>query len=186
LFDVRNTVSKMGLISETFRRRAEVLRSLHPTHPILAQGKQAESIVAGHEECLYPCGPNSPFERLLKLDGKVLFFGVTEFHFTFHHYLEHLVSEDLPFPLYEKNAYVSEVIDNHGRLHSVKTYTFTKEAIRRRRVNVLFREMARRGQITRRKIGNTSVVLLKVADSVTCTMDLAHSGTYFYDLGKDA
>ena len=72
-FDVRKAVSRMGLVSETFRRRPGVLRSLHPTHPVLACGAKAEWIVSGHENCLYPCGPGSPFEKLLDLKGRCFF-----------------------------------------------------------------------------------------------------------------
>ena len=47
-FDVRRTPSMMGMVSEMFRRRADVLRSLHPTHPILARGPQAARFIDGH------------------------------------------------------------------------------------------------------------------------------------------
>ena len=80
----------MGLVSEYFRRRPDVVRSLHPTHPILVHGPDAEAIVAAHPACLYPCGPDTPFDRLLALDGKVVFFNVEFAVFTFFHYLEHL------------------------------------------------------------------------------------------------
>ena len=86
VFDVRKTASKMGLISETFRRRPGVVRSLHPTHPVLVYGPAAEAMVSGHEDCMYPCGPGSPYEKFMELNGRVLFYGVTEFHFTFHHF----------------------------------------------------------------------------------------------------
>ena len=37
-FDVRRTPSMMGMVSEIFRRRPNVRRSVHPTHPILVWG----------------------------------------------------------------------------------------------------------------------------------------------------
>lgn len=182
VFDVRNTPSKMGLVSEMFRRRSGVLRSLHPTHPVLACGPRADWIVSGHEDCRYPCGRGSPFEKLLELNGKVLFFGVTEFHFTFHHYLEDLVKDELPFALYEKEPYVVKVIDAKGEDRWVTTHAFTKEAISRRRVHILFDEMERRGQMARSRIGNTRMVLMTTSDSVACTRELARRGVYFYEM----
>lgn len=104
----------MGLISETFRRQPGVQRSLHPTHPVLAFGPRAQWIVADHETCLYPCGPGTPFEKLVELRAKILFYGVSEFHFTLHHYLEHLVKDELPFALYEAEPYAVNVIDAAG------------------------------------------------------------------------
>jgi aminoglycoside 3-N-acetyltransferase len=181
VFDVRKTPSRMGLVSETFRRRPGVLRSLHPTHPVLAYGPDAKWIVAGHEDCEYACGPQSPFEKLLDKDGKILFFGVTEFHFTFHHYLEHMVKDSLPFPLYEQQPYNVKVFDEQGQTRQIRTFVFTQEAIARRRVHVLFDELATRGLMKKARIGNTSVVLIKASDTVACTKDQAKRGIYFYD-----
>jgi aminoglycoside 3-N-acetyltransferase len=48
-FHVKKTVSMMGLVTEMFRRRRGTARSLHPTHPVLACGKNSEWITAGHE-----------------------------------------------------------------------------------------------------------------------------------------
>jgi aminoglycoside 3-N-acetyltransferase len=61
VFDMRKTISYMGLLSESFRRRSGVLRSQHPTHPILALGPKANWLVGDHGKCLYPCGIGSPF-----------------------------------------------------------------------------------------------------------------------------
>jgi aminoglycoside 3-N-acetyltransferase len=182
VFDVRKTASKMGLISETFRRMPGVVRSLNPSHPLLAFGPQAEWIVDGHERCLYSCGRGSPFEKLLELNGKVLFFGVSEFFFTFHHYLEDMIKDQLSFPLYETQPLEMNVIDAAGATRSVTTYAFTKEAISRRRVHKLFDELTRQGKMVRARIGNTPMVMLATADSVACTKALAAQGVYFYEM----
>lgn len=182
VFDVRNTPSKMGLVSETFRRRPGVLRSVHPTHPVLAHGPKAEWLVSGHEDCRYPCGPGTPFEKMLSLHGKVLFYGVTEYSFTFHHYLEDMVKDQLPFALYESQPYPITVIDGRGEARTREAYAFTREAITRRRVHILFDELDRRKQITRARVGNTGMVLMALADTVACTREQARQGIYFYDM----
>ena len=52
-FDVRKTPSMMGLVSAYFRRRAGVLRSLHPTHPVLATHRaQGQRSVFVDEGCI--------------------------------------------------------------------------------------------------------------------------------------
>ena len=58
-FDVRNTVSRMGIISEIFRRRPGVLRSANPLHPVLALGPRANWVIAGHDQVPYSCGRGS-------------------------------------------------------------------------------------------------------------------------------
>jgi aminoglycoside 3-N-acetyltransferase len=181
-FDVRSTPSMMGLVSEYFRRRENVVRSLHPTHPILACGARAEWIVAAHPDCLYPCGPATPFDRLLELDGKVLFFNVPFAVFTFFHYLEHLVEPDLPFRLYTDQPFHVPVIDRTGERRTVETFVFSEEAIRRRRFPVLERELRRRGLIHGRRLGNGRVEVIRVRDAVACVEDMRREGRYFYDL----
>jgi aminoglycoside 3-N-acetyltransferase len=54
IFDVLNTPSWTGIIPETFRKRPEAVRSLHPTHSVAAIGKKAREITANHEKCNTP------------------------------------------------------------------------------------------------------------------------------------
>ncbi len=181
-FDVRKTPSRMGMISELFRHRPGVLRSLHPTHPMLAYGPKAEWIVAGHEDCLYPCGPGTPFEKLALLNGKILFYYVGFVYLTFFHYLEHLVHKRLPFPLYTDKLYDVPVIDGSGKERIVKTYVFTPEVIKRRRFNRLERECWRRGVIRKSRVGATRLLLVETAEVIARTEDMVRRGVFFYRL----
>src|SRR6266571_4450992 len=70
--DVRRSASKMGLLSETFRRSTDVVRSLSPTHPLLAWGRESAAFLADHERALVPFGQGSPFAKLLERRGKIL------------------------------------------------------------------------------------------------------------------
>ncbi len=183
-FDVRKTPSMMGLVSEYFRRRAGVLRSLHPTHPVLALGPDAQAIVAGHEDCLYPCGPGTPFEKLADRDGKVVFLNVPFATFTFFHHLEHLVSAEMPFPLYTDAAFTVPVVDRRGQSRTVSTYAFSPDAIRRRRFDVLENGLRRRGLIRGGRVGATRIQMVRVRDAIDCTRDMLAKGQYFYDVAE--
>lgn len=182
IFDVRKTPSMMGLVSEYFRHRADVLRSLHPTHPVLACGPRAEWFVAAHQLCEYPCGPGTPFEKLEQLDGKVVFFNVPFATFTFFHYLEHLVSPDMPFSLYTEKPFTVPVIDKNGESTTVTTFVFSLDAIRRRRFAVLEDELRRRRLIQERRVGNSRLAMIRVGDAVECAHDMLRKGQYFYDI----
>lgn len=181
-FDVRRTPSMMGMVSEVFRRREGVLRSLHPTHPILVHGPRAEEIIAGHPECLHPCGPGTPFDWLLKLDGRSVFFNVPIDMFTFFHYLEHHVSPQLPFPLYTEEPFDAPVVDTEGRPRSVRTYAFARDAIRRRQPERLYDELRSRGLVTQVRVGASELLAVRVRDALACTNDLQRQGRLFYDM----
>ncbi|MFO1217452.1 MAG: AAC(3) family N-acetyltransferase [Burkholderiaceae bacterium] len=181
-FDVRRTPSMMGLVSETFRRRGDVLRSLHPTHPILVHGPRARQIVDAHPECLYPCGPGTPFEELLKLDGCSVFFNVPIDTFTFFHYLEHHVCSSLPFPLYTEQPFDSPVVDADGLVRIVRTYAFARDAIQRRRPERLYDELRARKLVRRARVGASELLAVRVRDALTCTDELLRRGKLFYDM----
>ena len=181
-FDVRKTISRMGLISESFRRRKDVLRSLHPTHPVLACGPQAEWIVRNHEQCLAPCGAGTPFEKLALLNGKVFFFDTPFASFTFFHYLEDLVKDKLPFPLYCAEPFAVEVVDHEGRRSVVKTLVFSPSAIQRRRFGILETEFWNKGLIKTARIGNSKILSIEVQSAIACALKMFDRGRYFYDV----
>jgi aminoglycoside 3-N-acetyltransferase len=179
-FDVRKTLSMMGLVTEMFRRRPGTLRSLHPTHPVLASGKDATWLVADHERCLYPCGPGSPFEKFSQRGGKILFFDVSFGAITFFHHVEHLLQEHLPFAVYDSRLFEVSVVDAAGEKRTVKTYAYSKDVPRS--AEKLEAEMQRRGKIRRGRVGNSRMLLVTAADVVACQTDMVKAGNYPYDV----
>ena len=113
-FDVQHTMSAMGVITEIFRHTPGVVRSLNPAHPILACGPAAPWLIADHEHTMYSCGKGSPFEKLVHLQAKALFFDVSLRRMTFFHYVEDLFQDTLPVKLYEEMPVESIVIDASG------------------------------------------------------------------------
>ena len=97
VFDTRTTPSRMGAISEEFRRRPGTLRSVHPTHSTAAAGAGADRIVAGHEMAATPFGEGTPFPRIAELDALQLFFGCGTGAITMYHSYE--CTRVPPFPL---------------------------------------------------------------------------------------
>lgn len=74
IFDAATTPSGYGAINEALRKRPEARRSVHPTHPYAALGKQAEHLVAGHLHVKTFDG-DSPLGKFAQLGGKVLLLG---------------------------------------------------------------------------------------------------------------
>jgi len=73
-FSLSETPSRVGLITETFRKKEETLRSNHPTHSIAARGKHARLITENHKG-LSPYNRKGPFGKLYQLNSKILFIG---------------------------------------------------------------------------------------------------------------
>lgn len=180
-FDVRKTPSRMGLISEFFRRRSGVVRSLNPAHPMLAYGLKADWIVEGHERCVYSCGPGSPFDKALGLDANVVFFDTSLNSMTFFHWLEHHVQDQVEWLLYCETPFEVTVIDNLGLEKTIRTFAFSPEDIARRRDGVLHRELRTRNVIRNIRVGNTMILAARLRDIVTCVDDMTRRGVLFYD-----
>lgn len=79
------TPSNVGALTNVFRLRPGVLRSLHPTHSVAALGPRAAAFVEGHEQCAAPCAPESPYGKLRDWGGKILILGETLACCTFFH-----------------------------------------------------------------------------------------------------
>lgn len=90
-FDAATSPSAVGVISEVFRRRPGVLRSLHPVHSVAAYGKHAAEIVAGHENCPTGCGEGTPYLKLRDLGAKAMLLGIDMDRNTIMHTLEELI-----------------------------------------------------------------------------------------------
>jgi aminoglycoside 3-N-acetyltransferase len=75
-FDVNDTPSSVGKISEALRKRPDAKRSLNSVHSIAAVGKHADYLTSGHEKCKTNCGEGTPYTMLRDIGGKIVLLGV--------------------------------------------------------------------------------------------------------------
>lgn len=85
---VDESPSCVGILTELFRKRPGVVRSLHPTHSVAALGKDAKEYVAGDEKCYTPCARDSAWGRILDRKGTIMLIGVDLRRNTFMHGVE--------------------------------------------------------------------------------------------------
>jgi aminoglycoside 3-N-acetyltransferase len=90
-FDVIETASvAVGVIPEVARHWPGAVRSLHPTHSVVAIGPSAGRLTEGHYFSPTPCGYESPYHRLAETGGSVLLLGVNHERNTSLHLAEEL------------------------------------------------------------------------------------------------
>lgn len=111
IFSIKDTPSCVGKISETFRKREKVIRSMHPTHSVCGCGRYAAEILSKHADTSTPVGANSPFALLPKYDGKILMLGCGLKPNTSMHGVEELIRPD--YLLREKTVFYT-LIDETG------------------------------------------------------------------------
>lgn len=99
-FDPLRTPSRVGRLTEVFRRQPGVVRSLHPTHSVAAWGRRARGIVSVVPEIHEPLGPGSPLDLARELGAKIMLLGVGQNRNSTVHLAEHMAALpylDVPF-----------------------------------------------------------------------------------------
>jgi aminoglycoside 3-N-acetyltransferase len=129
LFDLNETPSKMGAISERFRTSPGVLRSLHPTHSVCAQGPGAAAIVAGHEAAVTPFGAGTPFARLIERGAHQVWFGSGVGAITIYHAWECLREPPFPIEVFYPQRLDARCIDGEGNEVTVSTLVHDPRAV---------------------------------------------------------
>lgn len=114
IFDVENTPSHVGILTEKFRTRPGVVRSLHPTHSVAAVGKNAEMFVEGNEKYDTPCARGSSWGKLLGLEAKIILIGVDLKRNTFIHGIEEWM--DIPGRLTESREPLQTVLKDGTKI----------------------------------------------------------------------
>lgn len=180
LFDVTRTPSAVGLISELFRRRSGVVRSLSPLHPVLVHGPLAAWLAADHDLAVKSCGKGTPFERFLSLKGKILFFDAPYTSMTFVHYVEDACRDRLPMALYDPEPVAIRVRDDAGREREVRHVVFSAEARHRRNFKLIEAALRRDGAIRTARVGNSRLLCVAARDVLACGVRLVDEGTGFY------
>lgn len=118
-FDVTNTVSCVGITPEIFRKRAGVVRTLHPTHSLGVYGKGATEFAQGQEKFNTPCAPKSCYGKLIDQNAQVLLIGVDFGRNTSVHCIEEIAG--VPNRLKEI-AEQHTIIDKDGNKTTVQSY----------------------------------------------------------------
>ena len=165
--DLRTIPSAMGSISEVFRCQSGVLRSAHPTEPVLAIGPNAEWLTEGHLGQKTPYNAYSPYRRMMELNGYILYLGVTLDNAGTHlHTLEDAL--DFPYPIYAPELFPFQLTDVQGGVHQVKTRVHNPEWSKKRRCDELLPLFDGQGVLRRAQLGKAECLLLNAQAMFEC------------------
>ncbi len=121
VFDVNNSPSAMGKISDVLRSNPLACRSFHPTNSVIALGKHARELTTGHEEGIYPCGVKSPWHKMMQYNAKVVGIGVTVDNLTFVHAVEDFIKDDFPIKTRMDTVFSCKCVDKNGGIKMIDT-----------------------------------------------------------------
>jgi aminoglycoside 3-N-acetyltransferase len=182
--DTRRTPSCVGYLTEYFRTRPGTRRSLHPTHSVCGHGARLDDLFSDHILDHTPCGPHSPFHKLLLQGGKILMLGCGLLPNTSMHAIEELVQ---PPYLFSKPKLFT-IIDAQGNVieKCYLTHGFRNTAQRYDRIaNLLQPPDLRQGQV-----GQAACHLIDAGALKTRALEKLHTDPFYFvdrsDLGQTA
>ena len=174
IFDVLNSPSAMGAITEYFRKLPGVKRSLNPTEPVATYGPQAKEIIEGHLYEITPYTHQSPFYKVVELKGFILYVGVTlDNAGTSLHLLEDAV--DFKFQVYYPELFPVEVIDEQGKSHQYKIKVHHPEMSKKRRCDELLPTFEKEGIMKRIQIGKANALIFDAKAMFDFMIEAYHS-----------
>jgi len=178
--DIARTPSRMGFITEIFRRLPGVTRSIHPTHAIAIWGKDASTIAAGHHTAATPCGVGTPFHQLLERKGKVLLAGVSIRTMTFYHCVEELIEPDMPFSAFTTEWFETTTKGLDGTIYPSRMRLFDPAVSARRDPELMIGPLKRRGFWRSARLGRLELVVLHTTEVLATVREMGASGQFCY------
>ncbi|WP_162926823.1 AAC(3) family N-acetyltransferase [Vibrio coralliirubri] len=127
-FDVSATRSGMGSFAEYVRKHPKSIRSLHPTKSIASIGLSSD-VLEVDQNNLFPFGKNSPYERLLDLNVKIIGIGVTMNYLSFVHVGEELDYDNFPIKVNEDKPYSKLCKGYDGIVREVHTFVHDMDVV---------------------------------------------------------
>lgn len=175
-FDVNTTPSKNGAITEYFRKSSDTYRSIHPTHPLVAWGKNAQQLMEGHELSKSMYDEHSPYKKLLDINVKNVLIGVNFDHMIMIRVIDDLYKE-YPINPYCDKKYVVSVRGYNGDLINVETNCHDPKYFSNERENMkLFPYM--KDKIIFGRLGQAKTMVLYSQDMYNIQIECARKGIF--------
>jgi aminoglycoside 3-N-acetyltransferase len=119
-WDEMATPSHTGVLTEVFRTRYAVARSIHPTHSVAGWGAAAPLLLSRHHVDTTPVSANSPYGLMRDYDAYVLMIGVGLECCTAIHLPEETINAEF-YVRPPEQAELYHCRDRNGVVHSVRT-----------------------------------------------------------------
>lgn len=169
IFKIRRTPSRVGLITEAFRRSEGVRRSRHPTHSVAGWGKRAAEFLADHEKTS-ALGVDSPFHKAAKAGADILMIGCGLTTCSLVHVGEAIVRTPylgkVSYDGYERTL---TLIDYDGSEMKFPPLDNPGDSAN---FTVVQEELERRGLIKHCKVGSAETLKFNAMDCLNVTVEL--------------
>ncbi len=176
-FNVKRSISEMGLPTEVFRRKPGVKRSLHPTHSVCATGPLAEVLTATHHLGRTQLGKHSPFEVMAQKRTVVIGIGVEYYRaLTQAKSVEDILGDAFPVASTRESTDV-RIIDAHG---AESVYPLTVRKFAQRTQGSILRSLMSPEELMEREFHGIPLWKTSARGVTECLLEAASRGITFY------
>lgn len=166
VFEPVSTKSKVGALTEFFRKQPDVVRTMHPIFSFAIWGKNKDRYLPISKDSF---DRDSVFGKLHKNQGKLLFLGAPFQSCTFIHYVEQMFG----VPYRYMKTFSGTVLSGNGEYHEECTY-FVRDLDREKNeldLSRLEHYLIGKGAMKSVRIGNGTVLLIDSGTLYDETMD---------------
>lgn len=152
IFDVENTKSTVGTLTEFFRKQKNVGRTSHPNHSIAVWGRMEKEFLDADNDTF---GTNSVFARLHNIKGKIVFLGASFQSCTFIHYIEQM--HHVPYRIFVK---MKGKVIVRGKTKSYEVIFYKKYSYFFTSLSKLEDHLLGKGMMKKVQIGNSNILAI--------------------------
>lgn len=158
LFDVQKSKSNVGVLTEYFRNLPDVKRTDHPIFSVAIWGDNKEDLLNVSKDSF---GKDSIFDKLYKLDGKIVMFGAPFLSATFIHYIEQ--SYGVPYRFIKK---FKGTIKKENQTYEDEVLYFVRHLDKNIEIDIdkLEKYFIEKGKIKESCVGNGRILMIKAKD----------------------
>lgn len=176
IFDRQKTPSKnMGVFSEFVRNISETKRSTHPMQSISTIGKYSDYIIENDTKSAF--STDGSFDRLRKLDGKIMLLGA-DFNTSS---IIHLIEEKYNVPYRYWKTFSGNYVDK-GILQN-KSYNMFVRSLETNAILKMYKveeELIKQKKIEEIKVGGGYIKLFKIKDFINIAENYIKQNPYFF------
>jgi len=165
----------MGVFSEYIRQLSESKRSFHPMQSVAVIGNNAEYIV--ESDTMSAFSDEGAFDRLLKLNAKVLLLGANINSVSMIHWVEERCNVPYRYWKTFKGKYVD---DNLLTEREYKMYVRDMELNPKLKLNSIEKALIDNNKIKIEKIGQGYIKTFFVSDFIEIATELIEKNPYFF------
>lgn len=180
-FDVLNTPSGAGYLSEVFRKMPGVKRSINLQHSVCAYGKLADYFVSEHHLSLTAWDELSPYYKMSQINTLVFSFGLPYFLGTMIHCTESILRTKYQyFELFFKKEKEFKYRDSEGNIGECRY--LTHDFARKRSKKKIVKKYFDRSQFKKAKLSNLNIEMVEAKYTLDLYLQLADRGITMYSI----